>query len=91
MPVEPGVPAPAPAPGMMERTISVTLLPTAEGEMPGEWYTAPETEVELDVAPGNLSGTVRFSNLLSGGMAEGPAGGGKQDEPISGSISWSCE
>lgn len=90
-PAEPGVPAPAPGPGMQERTISVTLLPTAEGEMPGEWYTAPETDVEMDVAADNLSGSVRFTNLLSAGMAEGPVGGGEQGDPISGSISWTCE
>lgn len=91
MTVEPGVPAPEPGPGMGEPTISVTLMPTAQGKMPAEWYTAPETEVEMDVAADNLSGSVRFSKLLSAGMAEGPVGGGEQGDPISGTISWSCE
>ncbi len=88
---DPGGAAPAPAPGMEPQTVSVTLLPDGEGDMPAEWYSDPETELDVEMGPENRSGSVRFTDLAPVGMAEGPAGAQDFGEPISGAITWTCE
>ena len=88
---DPGGPAPAPEPGMEQQTVSITALPDGEGDMPAEWYSAPETDLEVETSPDNLSGSVRFTDLAPAGMVEGPVGDGELGAPISGTLSWSCE
>ena len=88
---DPGAPAPAPEPGMQGQNLSVTLLPDGEEDVPGEWYSTPETDMEVAVDADNLSGSVQFRDLPSAGLGEGAVGDVELGESISGTLSWSCE
>ena len=48
-----------------------------------------DAELDAEVAEGGLSGTVSFSSLRSD--AAGPDSEGEAPEPISGTITWTCE
>ena len=91
--VEPGVPAPAPAPGAkggQNLSLLISLIPRSETDEPREWFVSPATELDIDAAPDGLSGTVRFEGL-EGAVFEEPAQPGGGEGSISGTISWACD
>ena len=66
----------------------IALNPTSGSQQPVAYTVTPDTQLEVEVAPGGLSGTVGFAGLTPEPMgAVDPA----YAEPISGSISWECE
>ena len=70
--------------------VSISVEPTGATER-GETYSnyTGRAELQSEVQRGGLEGTVTFTGLpsdLSGPEVEGP-----DSEPISGSVSWSCE
>jgi hypothetical protein len=83
-----GGPAPEPAAsGEPGRSVSVYifLFARTESDPPRDWFASPDTQLEIDADPDGLSGTVTFEGL------EPPQSDGPPQEPMSGTIRWSCE
>ncbi len=85
-----GGPASAPGPSgeFGQVAVSVSLTPRSETDPPQEWVNDPGSEVSMDAAPDGLSGTITFDGLAQPEFVEPAAPGG---EPISGTISWTCD
>jgi hypothetical protein len=92
-----GGPAPVPQPGAEPNqnvNAYVSLFPRGESDAPREWYANPESELELDITAGGLSGTLTFEGLQAqqfGGPEPGVAEPDGPDDAISGTITWACE
>ena len=89
-----GGPAPAPAPGgegVQEVYLYISLPPRSETDPPREWFVSPETQLEFELAPDGLSGTITFEGMEEARFAEGPAAPVGELETISGRVTWSCE
>jgi hypothetical protein len=87
-------PAPAPAPpgeAVPNLYIYVFLAPQSETDPPQEWFVSPDTQLDLDLAPDGLSGTVTFEGLEPARFDEEPAAPGSELDTISGTVTWSCE
>ncbi|MGH2380229.1 MAG: hypothetical protein ACRDG7_03290 [Candidatus Limnocylindria bacterium] len=87
-----GGPQPAPAPGGELRpnlNMYISLQPRSEADPPQEWFVTPGTQLDLDATPDGLSGTVTFEGLEP--VEFEPAGAGGGGEPISGTITWTCD
>lgn len=87
-------PAPAPAPGggaPPNLTMYIFLAPRSGDDPPQEWFVSPDTQLDIDVAPDGLSGTVTFEGLEPARFDEEPAAPGTESDTISGSVTWSCE
>ncbi|MCA1572753.1 MAG: hypothetical protein LC798_21165 [Chloroflexi bacterium] len=91
-PVPEGGPAPAPGPGSAEAPGVFVQLVSSSQEAPQQWSVAPESRIEIDAAPGGLSGTVTFRGLEPMPM-DGPAPGvvGQEGDAMSGTLTWTCE
>lgn len=71
-------------------SLFVGLNPQREGGTPGATYVdTGQASIELEASPDGLSGTVSFENL-GPEMIERPPGEATV-EPISGTITWTCE
>ena len=68
-------------------TMYVTLVPNAEDGLYSEWSEGPDSRIELDAGGDTQSGTVTFENLAP--LEMGPEI--DTGEPISGTITWTCE
>ena len=79
---EGGGPAPAPPAGEQPTNLNIGLAPRNESDAPQDWHTGPRTELDAEVAPDGLSGTIRFENLTSSTFEEGDA--------LSGTVTWDC-
>ncbi len=69
--------------------VSIFLNSTSETELPESYSTVPSTRLEVHAAADSLSGTMQFDGLAPEPIAR-PAGEATP-EPISGSVSWTCE
>jgi hypothetical protein len=68
-------------------TKEILLTVGAEGELSGQfWSNNADSQLEADVAPDGLSGTMTFAALFP---AEGPTG--PDGDTLSGTITWNCE
>lgn len=67
--------------------ISISLGPSSETDPPRSWTMSPDTELVVDASADGLTGTAEFDNLAP--EVENP--GDQVPEPISGSVSWTCE
>jgi hypothetical protein len=75
-------PAPAPPAGGEQPTnLNVSLAPRSETDQPDDYHTGPGTELDIDVSPDGLRGSIRFENLT-------PSLPGI--DPISGTVAWEC-
>jgi hypothetical protein len=78
--------------GTQVQDLSISVEPTSETDRGESWSTyAPgggET-IEADVGREGLEGTVTFTDLPSD--LAGPEFEGQETEPISGSVTWSCD
>lgn len=90
-----GGPAPAPAaPGgesVPNLNVYIFLAPRSESDPPQEWFVSPDTQLEVDLAPDGLSGTVTFEGLEPARFDEEPGAPGSEPDTISGTVTWSCE
>lgn len=69
--------------------VSVTVEPTSETEPPQSWSTyAGDHESTADISADGASGTVTFTDLRSD--RSGPEFEGPEPDPISGTITWTC-
>lgn len=75
---------PAPVGGTQ---VSLTLSPTSETERPQSYSTSPDTLLVVEASANGLAGTVQFDDLAP--ELESPNDPAR--EPISGSITWTCE
>jgi len=87
-----GGPAPAPGPGSAEAPGVYVQLVSRSQEAPQQWSATPESRIEIDAAPGGLSGTVTFAGLEAVPM-DPPEPGvvGQEGDAMSGTITWTCE
>lgn len=81
-PDDPG--APGPAGGTQ---ISISLGPNAERDMPVSWSMSPDTQLVVEASADGLIGTAEFEDLAP--ESEFPSS--TDPEPISGSVTWTCE
>jgi hypothetical protein len=78
------------APGTDQPNLFINLSPTAGSGEHVAYGSSPESSIELDAVADGSSGTVAFENLTGSAFAE--SGEVQADvEPISGSLSWSCD
>jgi hypothetical protein len=78
------------SPKDLSRTfLSIFLNSSSETELPESYSTVPSTRLEVRAAADSLSGTMQFEGLAAEPI-ERPAGEATP-EPISGSVSWTCE
>jgi len=70
-------------------SLSIFLNFSSETELPESYSTVPGTRLEVHAAADSLSGTMQFEGLAPEPI-ERPAGE-VAPEPISGSVSWTCE
>jgi len=86
-----GGPAPAPGPGGEQApNVYVSLLPRSETDPPQEWFSSPQSRVEIDAAPDGLSGSLTFEGLEPA-VFEAPDPGVVDGGSISGTITWQCD
>jgi hypothetical protein len=69
-------------------SISVLLDATKEGVLPESFGVIFSTNIDVQVAPNTLSGTVKFDGLSS--EPTGAPGEPSSPQEISGSVSWNC-
>ena len=89
-----GGPTPAPAPGGeagRNVNVYVSLPQRNESDPPRDWFTSPDTQLEIDAAPDGLSGTVTFEALEFMTFDAPDAPGVVDEDSISGTITWTCE
>lgn len=79
---DPGTPAPA---GGTE--ISISLDFNSETDTPRTWSTSPDTQLVVEASADGRTGTVEFEDLSP--EVENPRD--EIPEPISGSVTWTCE
>lgn len=91
--LEGGGPAPAPPRPESGQNVNVYIsLPQRnESDPPMDWFTSPDTQLEIDAAPDGLSGTVTFEALEFMTFDAPDAPGVVDEDSISGTISWTCE
>jgi hypothetical protein len=84
---DPDLPQPADS-----TSVSVFLYPASPTGRPEFYGTIFSTRFDVDAAPDNLSGTIRFEGLVPEPM-EAPEGQTPTTnlDPISGLVSWACE
>ena len=70
--------------------LHITLYPQTETEPPVSYSTIFSTRFELDASPDGRTGTLRFEELEPA-VGEEPPGGVSGLEPISGTVTWTCE
>jgi hypothetical protein len=76
------------APGLAGGTqISISLAMNSETETPRSWSMSPDTQLVVEASADGLTGTAEFEDLAS--EVHGP--GDEVPEPISGSVTWTCE
>jgi hypothetical protein len=80
----------APAAATGATNLSVTFYPQSENEPPVFYSTIFSTRLELDASADGRSGTVHFE-ALEPGVGEEPPGEVTGLEPISGTLTWTCE
>lgn len=83
--------APAPAPGV-EGTLNVyiALNPTSGSRPPAAYGTIFDTRLDLESSADGLSGTITFEGLTPEPV-EGPDPEVTGRDPISGTVTWTCE
>jgi hypothetical protein len=81
-PEDPGTPGPADG-----TQISISLAANSESEAPRSWSMSPDTQLVVEVSADGRIGTAEFEDLAS--EVHGP--GDEAPEPISGSVTWTCE
>jgi hypothetical protein len=81
-PEDPG--APGPAGGTQ---ISISLASNPDTETPQSWSTSPDTQLVVEASADGLIGTAEFAELAP--EIEFPSD--DLPEPISGSVTWTCE
>lgn len=79
----------APSRGHAVASLSITLSPKS-GEQPIYYSNIFSTLVDLDASSDGRSGTLRFEGLEQS-VGDAPPGANPDLEPISGTISWTCE
>jgi hypothetical protein len=67
--------------------VSISLNSSSETDRPQSWSMSPDTQMVVDASAAGLSGTAEFDNLAP--ELENPTDPVR--EPISGSVSWTCE
>ena len=80
----------APPPGAEMVSLNISLIQQSEADRPVFYTNMFNSRVEVDATSGGLSGTLLFE-ALEPATGEGPPGDITGLEPISGTISWSCE
>lgn len=90
---EGGEPAPAPERPESGQNLSVyvSLPQRNESDPPRDWFSTPDTQLEIDVASGGLTGTVTFEALEFMTFDAPDAPGVVNEDSISGTITWTCE
>jgi hypothetical protein len=68
--------------------VAITLFGGTKDAPSRGWFIGPETQISTDIAADGLSGNVIFKDLMPAetGDPNAPVG-----QPISGSVSWSCQ
>jgi hypothetical protein len=85
-----GTPDPALPQHASDASVSVLLEPPpADGKLPESYSTIFSTRITVDAAPDALSGTMQFEGLVP--EPTGPSPVESPPEPISGSVTWTCE
>lgn len=84
-----------PAPASVT-TLFITLYPSGAEAQPRGYTSGPGSKHELEMAPDGLSGTLIFQALPPDPAFDAPGGpaptqGQAGREPISGTVTWSCE
>jgi hypothetical protein len=86
VPVEDGVPGPAPAPGNETSTsLFINLAPRNENDPPLDYHTGPGATLDVQAREGGLAGSAAFENLTPN-----VEGADVDAEPISGALEWDC-
>jgi hypothetical protein len=75
-------PAPAPPVDRPSTNLSIGIVQQSESDPPQDWHTGPDTELDADVSPDGLTGTIQFENLTSSAFEEA--------DGLSGTVSWDC-
>jgi hypothetical protein len=85
---DPNVPAPAPEPGARANvSMYIALNSTSESELPFAYAPIFSSRLEIDASPDRRFGTITFE-----GLAPEPTEGDQvPGEPISGTLTWTCE
>lgn len=76
--------------GQAQTSVVINVFPTSGEGIPASYTNGPGAELEVNAAPDALSGTASFSRLTSQ-VAEAPNAPRPDSEPISGTITWTCE